>query len=357
MVNDRFLNNFKNAYEGKNEGLDTGLTSLNKYISGLQKSRIITVGASPKVGKTTFVDYCFLLSPYINNIVNTEKKKNIQWIYFSYEIDKVNKIYKLLPYFIFKDYGIKSIKHNGEEINIDANLLSGRKYDRNGNLIKINEDLKEIVIKTYNTRIKELFKYMTIFESRENPTGIRNFLINLARENGEIIYDTYTTIEDGQKIIKNKFAGYKPNDPDKFTIVIIDHIRKLKSEKSYNVKETIDKMLEYEVELRNLFGFTFINIAHINREIDNIDLLKFAKDKIYPTSSHFKDSGNPVEESDVVITLFNPRDEKYMLSTHFGYNLKELPGYRSIHIIENRYGEKSHIFTQMNAELNTFKEI
>ena len=51
----------------------------------------------------------------------------------------------------------------------------------------------------------------------------------------------------------------------------------------------MDKWLEYSTWLRNMCSFTFIHIVHSNRNLSNVDRLKYAGETIYPTSDDTKD--------------------------------------------------------------------
>ncbi len=160
------------------------------------------------------------------------------------------------------------------------------------------------------------------------------------------------TIEEGKKVTKKRLIGYNIANKQKRTIIITDHIRKLKRERGYSMKENMDKWIEYTVELRNFCHFTFVHIVHLNRSISNIERLKFNGEYIYPTGEDVKDSGNLSEECDYLLTLFNPTDEKYGLTTHFGYVLEEYPNYRSIHLVESRDTEcPQHLAVQMKGKL------
>ena len=80
--------------------------------------------------------------------------------------------------------------------------------------------------------------------------------------------------------------------------------------------------------------------------------------KSYCHRLYVKDSGNLSEECDYLLTLFNPTDEKYGLSTHFGYPLDEYPNYRSIHLVESRDTEcPQHLGVQMQGNIKHFKTI
>lgn len=85
---------------GENQGLNIGLDKLNTALSGLNKSSYIAVAGSNKAGKTTLVNQQFIIDVYLNN-----PDKNIKWIYYSYEMNRIQMGYKFASYFLFKDYG------------------------------------------------------------------------------------------------------------------------------------------------------------------------------------------------------------------------------------------------------------
>ena len=175
-----------------------------------------------------------------------------------------------------------------------------------------------------------------------------HYIMNYADNNGEFIHETYTTKENSQQVQKKRIIGYKPKNPKKYTIIITDHIRKVKPESNFTLKQTIDKWISYQVWLRNICGFTFVNIVHTNRDLGDVDKLKFMKDEIYPTSDSVKDSGNLSEESDYVITLFNPSDDKYQITKHFNIpDVHKYPNLRSFHLVESRDTE-CPIHTHLN---------
>jgi hypothetical protein len=124
------------------------------------------------------------------------------------------------------------------------------------------------------------------------------------------------------------------------------------------MKENIDKWLEYSTFLRNICSFTFINVCHSNRAVANVERLRFAGEWIFPTADDVKDTGNLSEESTMLLTMFDPNDEKYNLTKHFGLELASFPNYRSIHVTESRYtGGPFHIQTNMFGNTNMFEFI
>lgn len=366
-----FVKAFKQGKEGRNFGLTTGIPQLDQAINGVQRKTTISVAAAPKVGKTTFVDFAFVLSPYLEAVKKNMVDK-VHWIYFSYEIDRISKEFKFAAFFMYYDYGISEIEYKGKKYPMSQDYLMGKLLHRNS-----DETLEQVPVETehelllqkiykgriipifgeYDERGKRLSKgVMTFIEDPENPTGLYKGLMKYADANGEFISENYsTTNEQGQIIQKKRITGYSPKDPDKFTIVITDHIRKLGDERNFTMKQKIDKWLEYSTWLRNMCSFTFIHIVHMNRGLSNVDRLKYAGETIYPTGDDVKDSGNVSEESTILLTMFNPQDEKYNIKRHFGVDLEPYPNYRSIHVADSRYTEcPLHIQTNMYGGINLF---
>lgn len=123
------------------------------------------------------------------------------------------------------------------------------------------------------------------------------------------------------------------------------------------MKQKIDKLAEYQVQIRNWCGYTFVNVIHLNRNLDSIERMKYNGEYLYPTNADFKDTSNLSEESDFIFTMLNPNDDKYNLKRHFGLDLtnNRYPYYRSLHLIESRDTEcPVHLRTEMFGAINVF---
>lgn len=365
-----FVEKFKEGQRKENFGLPTGLAPLDEAIDGVQRKSIIGVASEAKIGKTTFVDQCFVLEPYSYMLKNPEIK--IDWIYFSFEIDRIKKEYKYASYYFYKDYGVSYFKYEGEEYELSPRYLTGRLRDmKRKEFIPVSEEHKRMLEQIYVNRIIPLFgKFdkngkrlskgvIDFIEDRGHPTALKIYLMNYAKENGEFITEQYTLKNEyGQSVTKDRIIGYKPKDPKKYVIIITDHLRKLNREQKLTLKENIDLYIDYQVGLRNWCGFTFVDIIHLNRDISDINRIKYLAEYLYPTGSSVKDTGNLSEECDYLFTLFNPRDEKYKIDKHFGLDLKNYPKYRSIHLVESRDTEcPIHFATNMYGHINLFTPI
>jgi len=370
--------NFKQTYlkgkQGKSTGLPTGIKALTEVMRGIPRRAIIGVAAAPKVGKTTLSDFAFLLSPYL-----LCPDADIHWIYFSFEVERIKKEFKFAAYFFWHDFKIDTFKHKGKTYDISADYFMGKLVDPDsGEQIFVSEEHENMLRKIYLERIIPLFgEYdengiqikkgkIDFIEQKENPTGLRNYLISYAKRNGRFIEQDYKVLDaKGEEVKKKRVVGYKPNNPDSYLIVFTDHMRKVPPERGFSKKETIDKWLEYQVELRNWCGYTFVDIIHINRSMSDTDRLKYMKDCIYPNGDDIKDTGNLSEDCDYLITMFNPNDDKYNLTKHFGMQLVDdktkkvlHPRYRSIHLVDSRDTEcPKHIRVDMNGANNNFTPI
>jgi hypothetical protein len=370
--------NFKTVYKqgqlGKNFGYTTGIKKLDMAINGIQKKTTIGLAAAPKCGKTTLCDFAFVISPYLQAI-RLNRLDKIRWIYLSGEIDRISKEFKFAAYFMYYDHGVFQHEYKGKTYFMNQDYLMGKQLhfneDDTSEIIPVTPEHDAYLKQVYVDRILPLFGVwddngkciekgkIDFIEDIENPTGINKYLMNYAKENGKFIEQDYWTVNDEkQRVQKKRITGYIPNDLDLTTIIITDHIRKLKRERGFTMKENIDKYLEYSTFLRNICLFTFIHIVHSNRNLGNVERLKFAGEWIYPTADDVKDSGNVAEECTILMTLFNPNDEKYNIQKHMNVELKDHPNYRSIHITESRYTEcPVHIQTNMFGGVNLFTSL
>jgi len=362
-----FLEEVKRGKQGKNQGLPTGLAKLDRAIDGLQKKSIYGIAAGPKVGKTTLTDYAFVLNPILHALENNIP---VSYIYFSYEIDRKKKEFDFAAFFLYYDYGITHFKHKDKEYPISSRYLMSRMKDEEDEAIIIQEEHENLLKIIYENRIIPLIgEYdkndkkikdgvIDFLDFRENPTGMRNYLIDKAKKKGKFVYEKFTINENGKTVQKSYPTSYIPDNPAEYVVVITDHLRKLKRERGYSMKQNVDKWIEYTVELRNICAYSFVHIIHLNRGISNVDRLKYNGEFVYPTGDDVKDTGNLSEECDYLITMMNPADEKYGLKKHFGVELHTVENYRSIHLVESRDTEcPMHLQAQIVGNQKYFNQL
>lgn len=350
-----FEQEFNKGQTGANKGLPMGLgvSHVSSAVNGVQRSRIYGVAAAAKAGKSTLVDYAFVLEPILYVMAHNIRA---EWLYFSFELDRVSKEFDFAAYFLGKFHGIRHIKledgitKDGKDtIPLTSDYLRGRVQDDKSEIIKVKESIKNVLFddiypnwivpimgefdKNGNQKSKG---YINFIEQKDNPTGIYKGLKAKAEREGKWI-----TVGAGGG--RTRIIGYQPNDPEKYVIIITDHLRKLIPERGFDMKRTVDKYIEYQVELRNLCGYTFVDIIHTNRSITDQQRLQQAKDLLYPTSDDIKDTGNLAEDADYIFSMFDPNDQRYRLKKHFGLELLDskgnpfYPDMKTIHLVESRH--------------------
>lgn len=326
-----FLDAVKQGQGGINKGLQCGLPKLGKFINNIQRAKMYVVGASAKTGKTALIDQMFVLSPFLFEHRAGNIKLKIK--YFSYEISKIEKMAKFCAFFMYENYGLKDENGNPYSSNY---VLSRGEY-------KLSPDHYAIVEKIYNEELAELFGdngVIDFYEERDNPYGIANELHRHAEANGEYIFKEYDyKLEDGNIEKRKRKVGYKPFDPNEFVIVIVDHSDLVRPTRGMDSKHKIDELGRICVEYRNLVGYTFVIVQQLNREIGRTDRLKFSGDDLQPMAEDFKNTGNLIEDANLVIALFNPSIYKH-IHQHLGYDIDRLKKYyRSVHILQSRETE------------------
>lgn len=303
-----FLDEVRDGMEGKSNFVPGKFPRFDAKAGVLWKKMLYVIGAHPKVGKTAFVDERYILYPYLN--LPPEQLSKLHYKYFSYEIDIVEKMANYASYLIFR-------KHN---LRISADTILGR-------IGKLTPQQFELVRHIYETDLQLLFgKFdmrgkqlepgiIEFFQTKENPTGIMKRLFTYAASKGHFEYEQ---LEGKEK--KGRRLWYEPHSQykDDLTITILDHVGLVPRERGFNVKENIDKLSEYFVELRNDCKFTFIVTSQFNRELGKTDRLKFSGEQLAPTLEDFKNTGNLAEDFSVefvvylkLIRIFVPKLKNY----------------------------------------------
>lgn len=331
--------------KGENISIPNGFNKINKICS-LRQRKYTLVGGYTGSGKTSLVDFAYVLNPYDWYIKNKNKGIEFKCIYRSMERSKIQKILKWICLKIYQDYNI--IVDSDDLSSIDSVLSS---------------DICDI-IQTYKEYFNEMLesKIVEVIDGTENPTGVKKHIINYAKTVGELV-----------KIDDYNYT-YIPNNPNQITNIVIDHIGKTKTEiskvtlpdgssqyKWLNKKESIDLLSQFLGDIRDRYGFSPIVVSQLNRSISNPVRLK--NEDVMPQIEDFKESGNPAEDADLVIALFNPA--RYKLWKHLGYDIQGMIDtksgenrFRSLHVLKNSGGvDDVHFGLMFLGECQYFKEL
>lgn len=334
---------FDEGQDGKYQGLCNGLGRINKHIYNMQRKWYYLIGGLSNSGKTILVDS--MLQTAILDAHNQGIKIDV--FYYSYEIDGETKFAQWLSNYIFQKYNIE----------ISPEKIAGLGDNR---LSPHEKDLCEMEM----VNMEKIFNAINFRFDPTNPTGIYKEIFDYYTKNGQWVEEEYTTIERDRndnefEVKKKRIVRYKPNDPEKYVIVVIDHIALCKEERHYNLKQNIDKMSEYAVWLRNICGATFIMLQQFNQGLHSIERKKYSGEDLLPQQNDFKDSGNPYQDSDTALGIMNPHAMNTSSTKIIGYNLAKIKtNFRVINIIKNRKGRASVAFGYyFNPKTGFFKNV
>ena len=304
----------ENGLAGLNSGIPMGFDRLNKYV-GIRKRILTHIFGGSGSGKSAFVHSAYILHPFDYLLAHPEVNIKFKVIMFSMERSRVYILAKWVSRRIFLEYGIL----------IPIPKLLGWWGDK----YKLTKDEHDLFISTKDY-IDKLLETVDIIDGPQNPTGIYKYVKTYAEANGRV-----EQIDEYNKT-------YISNNPNEIVEIVEDHLGLCKGEKGHTTKkEAIDKTTEYNQFFRDFYGYTPITVSQLTRNLNNPIYQKM--DSFEPTIDDIKESGNPGEAADLVISLFDPlrhrtNDASYGDVTKFIDSSTGDNCFRSIKILKNSYG-------------------
>ena len=288
---------------GRNKGLSTGFPRLDKFTYGLQRSYFTVYGGDQGSGKSSLALYASVFRPLMDY-----PKANINILFYSFEMSAEVLLTKLLSLYLYEMYE--------REISYETILSLTQEVD--------DETLE--LIRSAKDWLLSIEKRLTIIDKAVSADGLYATCKGWISNFGEFIK------EEEHK------ETFIPKDPEQYLIVIVDHIRLLRSGEG-GIKIQIDKACDYLVYLRNKCGLTIGVVQQLNRAFKSMDR-RTKGDGNYQMIQldDFADSSAPTQSAEVVIAIFHCFREK--LKTCEGYNIVELKdAIRILALIKNRFGQ------------------
>jgi len=207
----------------------------------------------------------------------------------------------------------------------------------------LSDDVLGILEEEEFVKIVEYFENHVIFATETNPTGIYKFCKQYAVDHGTIqTKPTKYTDYDGTVKEAKSFASYTPDNPNEYVLCVADTINLIQLERNYNKKQSIDKLSEYFITLRNRYGMSPVVIQQQNTDNESVDSVKFNRTR--PSTAGLGDSKYTAHDANIVIGIFSPFKfglDTYLADEHgIGYDIKKLRDhFRTIEVLVNRDGE------------------
>lgn len=303
MITNSLIHQITLGRDGKNWGYRMGLPKLESIIDGVTQNTYTLIFSGTGSGKTSLALYSYIYRPLMEHLHDG----NFKVTYFSLEMSSELLFAKLLCMYIFEHYGV--------ELSTKELLSKERNY-------RLSDENYQIV-KDCIPWLRDVENVITVHDKALNAQVLYATLYKELEEEGDFI-ETDTRIT------------YEKHNENLVHLVVIDHLSLVRKSEGRNLKEEMDTVSSYLVTLRNRCKISPLVIMQANRESTSMDRKKAGLDNMQ--LSDIKDSGSPAQDSEIIISIFNPHRER--LNSHRGYDISTLGSrFRSITVLKNRYGE------------------
>lgn len=295
------------------------LPDLSKAIPGLIRGTYWAITSFSNVGKTPLAKYLFVLIPHDFKIQH-KPDLNLKILYFALEESKA----------AFFDSIICAHYADVTGENIDVLTLNG--YSDK----PVNPEMFDVLEgKAFHNWFESFESCVEVVSHLTSVKQIADYIDNFAKNRGEYV--------DGR---------YKPNDPNEYVIVVVDHINLLDPENT-NLMDQMAKWSNYALqEGVKKFNYIMLNVQQQAAEGENAVYNKFNQNAA--SLATLGDNKKTARDYHVVLGLDMPQRYEAGLREHCGYKLTEMSNpelYRNISGLKNRFGRAQF---RKGVELNPY---
>ena len=277
-LSERVLNKLeerrKNLIEGNINCIPFPFSNFRDDIPGIEQGRYISITGATKSSKSQFASK--LLFEAILYAYYNPDKLSILIRYFPLEETPEGIMERFMSFLLYK--------MSNRSIRISPSDLRSTNNDK-----PLNKEILGILQTEEYQDIIKFFEKVVIFSDQTNPTGIYLECKRYAETNGTVHRKIVKYKNDfGVTVESDKgFDYYEQNDPKEYRIIFCDHISLVSAEKGMDLRQTMCKLSEYFVELRNRYNYTPI-IVHQQAMFESLDAYKM--DKLEPQVSNLADA-------------------------------------------------------------------
>lgn len=316
---DNLTQEIEDGINGKNQSIPIGLPKLGRY-ANIRKKILTLLLSTTGAGKSSMIDTIILNScdSYMNNPSAFKLKPDFQL--FSMERNKSFRVAKWISYIIFKN--------EGEVIEIPK-MLGWWDEKLSKEQLSLIKSQKEYI----NCLLND---YVTIYDGAKTPNEIYRILKDHFEAKGKY---------EDVKIKGRDHKIYVANNPNEVVCPIFDHGNLTKTTQALPTKkQTIDKLVEYAQNFRDLEQASPIWVSQVNRSISGVTRMKDGEHELVLEDA--KESGDIGDACDIAISIFDPA--LYNQSSKTGYSPTDFIDknngnnyFRSCQILKSSYGANS----------------
>lgn len=295
---------------------------------GVEQGKYYLVTGVAKSAKTQFASRVFVYEPVRQAYLHPDKIK-LKCFYYPFEESPEAVFLRYISYLIYTE--------SEGRIRLSSTDLKSTKHDK-----PLSDEVLELLASDEYEEQLNFFESVVYFSEQTNPTGINKECRDWALQNGELIRSNPITYEDPDGIEKttSKVDHYEAKDPNLYTIIFIDHISLISTERGMNLRESIIKLSSYLVRLRNFYNFTPVVIQQQSSDTESIDSIKLGRTK--PTIAGLADSKYTARDCNMALGVHSPY--KYDEKEYLGYDITRFRNnIRFVEVLVNRDGESNGV--------------
>ena len=322
---------------------------LTNSFPGIERDKYYLISGATKSAKTQVTNYLFVYTPIMYAYEHRDQV-NVKIFYFPLEETPENVTLRFMSYLLYT--------LSRSKIRISPMDLKSTKADS-----ILDESILTILKSDEYQSILKFYEENVLFMDDRNPTGIHKTLRKYAEGNGTIHRKEaeIKNKETGNIELKQVFDYYEPHDKKEYVLCIVDHVSLLSTELGMNLRESINKLSEYMMILRNNFHYIPVIVQQQSTETTNLDAFK--SNKIRPTMAGLSDSKYTAKDCTMMLGITNPFS--YEIPEYLGYDITKLRGNaRFLEVVLNRDGESNDVVplffdgaTNFFSELPSFKDV
>lgn len=308
----------------------------NTFI-GVEQGKFITVTAATKGYKSQFSSFLFIYNSIL--YAYRTKKIEVNILYFPLEETPETVIERFMCYLLYVT--------TNKQVRISPQDLRSTNEEK-----PLSEKIIALLESEEYKNILDYFLKCVHFQTDTNPTGVFNSCKTFIQSQGTTVYkdisikDSFT----GETKIVQAFDYFKHNNDNIYNLIYIDHISLITTEKGLDLRESINKLSEYLVILRNRYNFTPVVIQ---QQVFNETIDAFKIGKLKPTVTGLADSKYVARDSNIVLSLFTPFN--YELVDYMGYDIKRFrKNITFLEVLVNRDKQNSFIYIKILFKLLKF---
>ena len=323
---DKMAANRQRKLDGGVNCIQNSYERFSNFWPGVEKGQYYIVTASSGVGKSKFAKKTFVFDVVDQVMNHPEWNIDLHIKYFCLEESKVNFIQSLMSY---KMYQESRTRVSVTEMNSIGSIAD-----------------EEVIIhaRKWTDYWKKFEQIVDVIDDIRHPTGIFKHTEKWLLEHGNWVMTDreFTNNETQTKYTKQVRDYYVPNHPDRYTIIVVDHISLISTEKgSETLHAAITKLSsDYFLQLRDKYNCSVVNVQQQAADTEKQQFNykgQSIESKLEPALAGLGDNKLTARDADVAFGLFAP--DRYEINKHMSYDVTRLQDhYRSLKILKYRDG-------------------